>query len=116
MNNNMEKLISCCGLNCVECEARIATIANDDKLRAATAEKWRVQFNAPEMPIEAINCTGCMEPGVKLAHCSECQVRNCVIAKGYKTCADCDKLDTCDIVSQIHKFAPEALKNLKELN
>jgi uncharacterized OsmC-like protein len=112
----MEKLISCCGLNCAECEARIATLANDDKLRAETAEKWRVQFNAPEMPVEAINCTGCREPGVKLSHCKDCQVRNCVISKGYNTCADCDQLETCEIVSQIHKFAPSALENLKLLN
>lgn len=112
----MEKLIACCGLNCAECDARIATISDDDALRAQTAKKWKVQFGAPDIPIEAINCTGCMEPGVKLSHCAECQVRNCVIAKGYKTCADCDDLLTCDIVSQIHKFSPAALENLKSLN
>jgi hypothetical protein len=35
----MEKLIACCGLNCSTCEARIATIKNDDELRKATADK-----------------------------------------------------------------------------
>ena len=112
----MEKLIACCGLNCAECEARIATIANDDKLRAETAEKWKVQYGAPDIPIAAINCTGCLEPGVKLSHCEQCQVRNCVISKGYRTCAECEKLDLCEIVSQIHKFSPAALENLKSLN
>ena len=33
----MEKIISCCGLNCATCEARIATLKNDDELRKATA-------------------------------------------------------------------------------
>jgi len=112
----MEKLIACCGLNCVECEARIATLANDDKLRAETAEKWKAQYGAADISIESINCTGCMEPGVKLSHCAECQVRKCVISRGYRTCADCEKLDICEIVSQIHKFAPFALQNLKSLN
>jgi len=42
----MEKIISCCGLDCAACEARIATLANDDKLRAETAEKWMKQFGA----------------------------------------------------------------------
>lgn len=112
----MEKLIACCGLDCATCEARIATMANDDALRAATAEKWKVQFGAPDISIESINCTGCREAGVKLVHCAQCQVRNCVISKGFKTCADCEKLDTCDIVSQIHKFSPDALANLKALN
>ena len=111
----MEKLISCCGLNCAECEARIATIKNDDELRRATVEKWKVQFNAPDMKIEMINCTGCREEGVKLSHCSECQVRNCVQSKGFKTCADCAELETCTIVGMIHKFSPDALGNLRVL-
>jgi hypothetical protein len=112
----MERIISCCGLDCASCDARIATLANDDTLRKETAEKWMKQFGATGITFETINCTGCMEPGVKLGHCEQCQVRNCVISKGFKTCAECDKLDTCDIVSQIHKFAPEALENLRSLN
>ena len=32
----MEKVIACCGLNCATCDARTATIANDDDLRAKT--------------------------------------------------------------------------------
>jgi hypothetical protein len=112
----MEKIIGCCGLNCATCDARIATLANDDVLRAKTAEKWSVQFNAPSIPIEAINCTGCMEPGVKLSHCAECQIRNCTIAKGFQTCAPCDLLDTCDLLKQIHQYDPSAMGNLKSLN
>jgi hypothetical protein len=112
----MEKIISCCGLNCAECEARIATLANDDKLRAETAEKWMKQFNATGITAEMINCTGCMEHGVKVGHCYECQVRNCVISKGFKTCAECEKMETCDIVGQIHKFVPSAMENLRSLN
>ena len=55
----MEKLISCCGLNCATCEARIATISNSDELRKATAEKWKTLYNAPDMSPDMINCTGC---------------------------------------------------------
>ena len=40
----MEKLIACCGLNCATCDARIATIKNDDYLRKQTAEKWQKQY------------------------------------------------------------------------
>ena len=35
----MEKIISCCGLNCATCDARISTVNNDQDLRIATAEK-----------------------------------------------------------------------------
>ena len=111
----MERIIACCGLNCATCDARIATMANDNELRKSTAEKWQKLYNSPEIAPESINCTGCTEPGVKLGHWSECQVRNCAIAKGYKTCSECKDLTICAIISPIHKFAPEALQNLISL-
>ena len=42
----MNALISVCGLNCETCEARIATVNNDDELRKETAEKWQKMFNS----------------------------------------------------------------------
>jgi len=44
----MEKLISCCKLNCASCDARIATLANDDELRRQTAEKLQFAPDAVE--------------------------------------------------------------------
>ena len=40
----MEKVISCCGINCSGCDARIATLTDDNDLRAKTAEKWSVDY------------------------------------------------------------------------
>ncbi len=111
----MEKLISCCGLDCATCDARIATMANDNELRAKTAEKWKVQHNSPNLTAEMINCTGCREAGVKLGHCVECEIRNCVASRNFETCADCDLLENCSIVGNLHQFVPEALTNLKSL-
>ena len=34
----MENLIACCGLDCKECQARKATINNDDELREKVAK------------------------------------------------------------------------------
>jgi len=112
----MEKIISCCGLDCASCDARIATINNDDELRKATAEKWRVAYNVPELDYTMISCTGCREEGVKFSHCGICEIRNCVKARGFDTCGDCGELDNCSIVSAIHKYVPEALTNLRNLN
>jgi len=112
----MEKFIACCGLNCATCDARIATVKNDDELRKATVEKWKVMHNATGLLPEMINCTGCREPGVKFSHCEVCDIRNCVKARGYDTCGDCVELETCNLVSGIHKHVPEALLNLKNLN
>lgn len=33
----MDKLIGCCGLDCETCDARIATVKNDDALREKTS-------------------------------------------------------------------------------
>lgn len=111
----MKKLIACCGLDCSTCDAWKATLADDNALRAKTAENWKVQFSADITP-EMINCTGCREEGVKFAHCAECEIRNCVKSKGFETCADCEKLEDCKHTKNIHQYVPEALLNLKSLN
>jgi hypothetical protein len=111
----MEKLISCCGLNCATCDARTATINNDDELRKTTAEKWSVMYSAVISP-SMINCTGCREEGVKFSHCSVCEIRNCANNKGFNTCGECSEMETCKIVEGVHKYVPEAIINLKNLN
>lgn len=112
----MEKLISCCGLNCAVCDARIATVTNDDELRKATADKWRISYNATNLSPAMINCTGCREEGVKFSHCGECEIRNCVKAKGFNTCGECRDMETCVLVAGVHKYVPEAVTNLRSLN
>ena len=111
----MEKVIGCCGLNCAACDARIATLTDDHALRARVAEKWSLQFNVPGMTQEMINCTGCMEPGVKLGHCYECLIRNCATEKHFSTCAECPELETCEKIRGIHQAVPEALQNLRDV-
>ena len=41
----MKQLIACCGLDCENCDARIATVTNDDALREKTAKAWSVMNN-----------------------------------------------------------------------
>lgn len=111
----MKKLISCCGLDCSTCDARKATIDNDDELRKLTAEKWSVMYSAG-ISASMINCTGCREEGVKFSHCTECEIRNCAKTKGFETCGDCNEMEACSIVAGVHKYVPEAIQNLKNLN
>jgi hypothetical protein len=108
----MNELIACCGLNCAECDARIATMNNDDELRETTAEKWRVQHNAPALTADMINCTGCRVEGVKIGHCNECGIRQCAQGKDYATCADCTDLETCPTVGWLLELVPQAKTNL----
>ena len=36
----MKNLIACCGLDCETCDARVATLNNDNALREKTAKLW----------------------------------------------------------------------------
>ena len=109
----MKKEIGCCGIDCKACDAYLATLRNDDSLRAQTARLWSKLNNTSITP-EMINCTGCRADGVKTFFCSHlCQIRQCVKNKGFETCADCAELNGCKTVAVVHQNNPEALKNLK---
>lgn len=45
----MNELIGYCGLDCGQCDARIATVNNDDELRARTAKLWCGWNNTDEI-------------------------------------------------------------------
>ena len=109
----MKQLIACCGLDCESCDARIATVSNDDELREETAQKWTAMNHAPEITAATINCMGCRADGVKFAYCSDyCEIRKCVYEKGFMTCGDCKELDQCQIVGAVLQHAPGAKENL----
>ncbi|GAB6871258.1 DUF3795 domain-containing protein [Bacteroides rodentium] len=109
----MKQLIACCGLDCENCAARIATVNNDDELREKTAKEWSVLNNTPEITAETIHCMGYRADGVKFAYCSNyCAIRKCVYEKGFNTCGDCKELDTCQVVGTVLQHAPGARENL----
>lgn len=109
----MKQLIACCGLDCERCDARIATLANDDELKEKTARKWSAMNQAPEITAETINCTGCRAEGAKFAYCSDyCEVRKCVQANGYATCGDCPEWEACPTVGAVLLHNPGARDNL----
>jgi hypothetical protein len=109
----MEKLIAACGIDCSECEARKATLANDNELRSAVAEKWSRQYDA-DLTASNINCMGCMEQGVHFGHCNECDYRHCVRSKGLLNCSQCGDYP-CEMISGFHAYVPAAKANLEEL-
>ena len=84
----MKRLIACCGLDCEHCDARRATVDNDDALRERTAQKWSEMNDAPQITAATIHCTGCRTEGVKFAYCSDlCRIRKCVSEKGFRPAA-----------------------------
>ena len=109
----MKQLIACCGLDCENCDARIATVENDNELREKTAQKWSSMNNAPENTAATITSMGCRVDGAKFTYCSDyCEIRKCVHEKGFNTCGDCKELDNCQIVGPVFEHAPSAKENL----
>ena len=110
----MSKLIACCVLDCSKCDARTATMKNDDVLRDKVAKLWS-ELNGVEITMEMINCEGCNVEGLKTPFCeSMCEIRKCALGKGFVTCGECDSFETCEKLSMITGNNGEALNNLRE--
>ncbi len=109
----MKEMIGYCGLDCEQCDAYIATIRNDQKLRENTAKLWS-ELNQTEILPEMINCEGCRRDGIKTMFCDRlCGIRQCALKKGIETCGECPEMDSCQILSMITANNPEAVKRLK---
>ena len=110
----MNEYIAYCGLNCEACEARLATVNNDDALRQRVAREWS-ELNGVEITAEMINCVGCRIDGVKTPYCeSLCPIRQGALERNLETCGSCGELERCERLGMIVKNNPDALRNLKE--
>jgi hypothetical protein len=110
----MLKLIAACGLDCAQCEAYIATQADDLVALGRIAEKWSKDFNAPGLTAVNIQCDGCMTEGRKIGHCAECKIRLCALDRGLATCAACQDY-ACEQLAAFFQSVPQAKANLDAL-
>ena len=109
----MNELIAYCGLDCEKCDARIATLNNDDALREKVAKLWS-ELNGAEITAEMINCVGCRVDGVKTPFCnSMCPIRKCAAGKMLATCGNCSEIDKCETLGIVTSNNAQALENLK---
>lgn len=110
-----KKLIAYCGLDCEKCDARRATVGNDDSLREKVAKLWS-KVNGVEITPAMINCDGCRVDGVKTPYCdSLCPIRQCAIGKAVETCGHCSAMDGCQSVGMVISNNAEALGNLQKV-
>lgn len=111
----MKKWIAICGLNCEACDARIATVNNDNTLREKTAKLWS-EMNGAEITADMINCLGCRMDGVKTPFCENlCPIRQCALKRDVDTCADCTEMETCGILATVTENNAGALRKLHAL-
>ena len=110
----MKDFIACCGLDCEVCEARIATVNNDEELRRKVARLWS-ELNGLEITPEMIYCTGCRMPGVKTPYSDAlCPIRNCARSRHLETCGKCGEMASCGKVAKVIGNNAEALNNLRK--
>jgi hypothetical protein len=110
----MNKMIARCGLDCAVCPALLATRANDEAKIQQIAREWATQFGV-NVAASDVWCDGCIAGGEKCAHCHECEVRACAIAKGAANCAHCGEMDACAKIQGLFKMAPAAKANLERI-
>ena len=104
----MDKMIAYCGLVCSDCPAYVATKANDRAALERVAAQWRQEFGAPGITVESVICDGCVAEGRKCAHCSECEIRACGMARGVANCGHCDEYASCDKLAGFFAMVPDA--------
>jgi len=113
VNAKRYEYIAYCGLNCEVCEARLASVNDDDALREKVAGLWS-ELNGVEITPEMINCSGCRIDGVKTPYCdSLCPIRQCALERGVETCGACADMSKCEKLGMITENNADALKNLK---
>ena len=109
----MKDYIAYCGLDCETCEARMATVNDDNELRIKVAKEWS-ELNNVDITPDMINCTGCRIPGVKTPYCGFiCPIRQCATGKQMETCGSCAEMKSCEKLGAITGNNADALRRLE---
>ncbi len=109
----MNIAIAFCGLDCLSCEAYIATKNNDEIAKGEIVKKWSKDFGIPNLSPASISCIGCHSPSEPLCgHCLECEIRACGLKRGVNNCAYCPDFDACKILNTFLQNVPDAQRNL----
>lgn len=112
----MGSILGMCGLDCAKCEGYIATQTGDEDARAKVAEKWRAEYNAPDITADDVICDGCLTSGGRQGgHCRVCDIRSCGIEKDHVHCGECRDYEGCESLKTLFTFAPHLKAALDEL-
>lgn len=109
----MPKMISACGIDCENCECRLATLSGDLVQKTDVAERWSKNYENA-FTADDINCVGCTLEGVHFVWCDKCPIRTCAVGKGFSTCAECE-LFPCENSQFVLANVPDAKANIESL-
>jgi hypothetical protein len=108
-------MMAYCGLICTDCEAYIATQADDLAALERMAARAREEFNMPDASVQTTMCDGCLADSDRLCgYCYQCSVRACAMERGVANCAHCDDYG-CEHLQAFWKMAPAARTSLDSI-
>lgn len=102
------RIVAYCGLICTDCSAYLATQAGDPDALARVAASWEQEYDVENVTLQDVTCDGCLgQDGRKGAHCAECDIRACGVARAVANCAHCPDY-TCEKLERFLGFVPDA--------
>jgi hypothetical protein len=112
----MDGIIAYCGLVCSDCDAYVATQANDLEALERLARRAREEFGVENATAETTKCDGCLtDDGRQIGYCATCKIRACAIERSIPNCAHCADYACENLQAFFSSQAPEARSLLDEI-
>jgi len=109
------RIIAYCGLVCSNCDAYVATQANDLETLERLAKRAREEFGIQDATAETAICDGCLtDGGRQIGYCATCKIRACAVERGVANCAHCADY-ACQKLEGFFAHATEARSVLDEI-
>ena len=113
----MERMVSCCGLICTDCEAYKATQAGDEAWLERVAAQLREEYKNPSSNAANVACDGCVATTKRhCAHWYACGTRRCAFAHGVANCGLCAEYASCTKIQSFFQYVPAAKTVLDEIH
>jgi hypothetical protein len=111
----MDRIIAYCGLVCSDCDAYVATQANDLEALERLAQQAREGFGVEDATAETAMCDGCLvEDGRQIGYCTICEIRACGVERCLTNCAHCADY-ACEKLEGFFAHATDARSVLDEI-
>ncbi len=111
----MDRIIAYCGLVCSDCDAYLATQANDVEALERLARQWQQEFGVEDATAEGTMCDGCLtDTGRQIGYCATCEIRVCAVDRAVVNCGHCDDY-ACETLEAFFADAPDARPVLDEI-
>jgi hypothetical protein len=102
-------------LVCSDCDAYVATQANDLEALEQLARRARDEFGIEDATSDSSMCDGCLaEDGRQTAYCAMCEIRACALAHDVANCGYCTDY-ACEKLEGFFAHATAARSLLEEI-